>query len=300
MTAPTVELEKMELAQALLLLWRRRLWVALGLVVALGVGVISTRLLKQQVYSEASTQLIVESPRAPLGNAGAALTPFTSRASVFAELMATHPAVVEIAKAAGIPADQIVATGPASITGGAPVSSAAAPDGKQPDVPYKLILDQDPTLPTVDVYARAPTTPQAIDLANAAVKGFDNYLHTLEGQTPIASGQRVEIHQLGGSIGGVVDPGASKKIAAVLVLLVLIVWCALILLVERVRASTPPPSRAGGPDPVLGLGDDSLYDLHVGNGYSETAQPEDRDAALTELSDRIATLAERSPARDER
>ena len=113
----------MELAQAMQLLWRRKIWLAVGVVVALAVGAGSIQLLKNaQEYATAMTQMIVDSPRSPLGNTGASLDPFTARASVFADLMASHPALVAIGEAAGIPPDQIVASAPADTTGTTTVS----------------------------------------------------------------------------------------------------------------------------------------------------------------------------------
>jgi hypothetical protein len=182
---------------------------------------------------------------------------------------------------------------------------------------FKLFLDQDPTLPTVDIYAQAPTTRQAIALANAAVTGFGNYLHTVEDQTSIAANQRIEIRQLGQAVGGVVDPGSNKKLAAIVFVLVLLIWCGVILLIERSRwRRREPPAMPGVPL----FHDDELYSLPSHEWLSEPAldlgagpKNEDgrtgtpvthrltaeHDAALADFSDHIAALAEPSPAPDE-
>jgi hypothetical protein len=263
----------MELAQALLLLWRKKIWVALGLVVALGAGVASVELLKTEVYAVAETQMMVDSPRSPLGNAGASLDPFTARASVFADLMTSPPALLAIGQASGIPATQIDATGPAS-SGLTP--AASTPSTPAPAVPsgagskFKLFLDQNPTLPTVDIHAEAPTTRQANALANGAVTGFGNYLHTLQSQTSISTNQRVEIRQLGNAVGGLVDPGANKKVAGVIVVVVLLIWCAMILLIDRLRGAWPASTRtsaAAAAGPILD--EDDLSSSPTRNGSSE-------------------------------
>ena len=254
----------MELAQALHLLWRRKIWLALGLVVALGVGVASLKALKKENYATAATQMIVDSAKSPLGNMSASLTPFTARASVFADLMASHPALVAIGQAAHIPPDQIVAAGPANPSGttssGATTVSSVPHGTAQPATKYKLFLDQDPTLPTVNIYAEAATTDEAIALANGAVTGFTTYLNSLENQRAIKTDQRVEIRELGEAVGGMVDPQASKKIAAVVVLLVFLMWCGGILLVERKRATRAASGRVAAVAETLpGLDDDPLY-----------------------------------------
>jgi hypothetical protein len=309
----------MELAQALQLLWRRKIMVALGVVVAIGVGFAAVHLLKKEGYATASTQMIVDSPRSPLGNAGASLVPFTARASVFADLMASHPAVAAIAEAAHIQPTEIVATGPSNV-GGTTSVSPAPPNAPQPVAPkYKLFIDQDPTLPTVDIYAQAPTTEQAVALADAAVTGFAGYLRTLEDQTSINAGQRIQVRQLGTAVGGAVDPSASKKIAALIGLAVLLLWCANILLVERLRGNAPQhrgsaataadgdPFEDGltfelvgdewSPEATAGLQTDPLR-----NGAARRARVErrDLDEQMPEITDRVGALAQPSSAPDER
>jgi hypothetical protein len=307
----------MELAQALTLLWRRKIWVALGIVVALGAAVASVKMLKKQVYSTAATQMVVDSAKSPLGNSGASLVPFVARASVYADLMTSPSALAAIGQASGIPGTEIAATGPSNTAATGPAPPSAAPIV----TPYKLFLDQDPTLPTVDIYAQAPTTQQAIALANGAVTGFANYLASLESQTAISTNQRVEIRQLGKAVGGVVDPGSNKKIAAIIFVMVLLIWCAIILLVQRARRKASQPAQAPvTPMAVPLLDDEDLYslpardwplharsDLQIGSesgngrGGSPVDHPllDDRDAALAEFSDRIAALSEPSPAPDE-
>src|ERR1700722_12392351 len=186
----------MELAQALLLLWKRKMLVMLGVVVAVGVGFAGVHLLKKDGYATASTQMIVDSPQSPLGNAGASLDPFTARASVFADLMASHPAVVAIGEAAGVPANEIVAVGPSAV-GGTTTVPPPPPSGPQLVAKYKLFFGLDPTVPTVEIYSQAPTTEQAVALANGAVTGFAKYLSTLESQTSIKTAQRISVHELG-------------------------------------------------------------------------------------------------------
>ena len=314
----------MELAQVLTLLWRRKIWVALGVVVALAAGVASVQLLKQHVYAAAATQMIVDSPRSPLGNAGTSLEPFTARASVFADLMTSPPALQAISRASGIPADQIAATGPANVAQTSAGSGPATPARSvrsQAGAKFKLFLDQDPTLPTVDVYAQAPTTAQAIALADGAVAGFSNYLGALEDQKSISANQRVEIRKLGNAVGGMVDPGANNKFAAIIALGILLLWCAVILVVERVRGA----GRGQKPQPATtALGADLRIEPEVpagsrsgavGTHFLRSARADgkdgrlgtqvshrlavSRDAPLAESTDRVAALAEPSPAPDE-
>lgn len=165
----------MELALALLRLWERRIWVAIGAVLAVAAGVAGMSAFKSTAYSSASTQMVVDAPKSALGNLQTSLLPFTNRAVVFARLMVSPEALTYIGQDAGIPGNEIAAQGPAEI--GAPQAihnPSTVKNGKLvvPKSKFILRFDQNPQLPTVDIYSQAPTTRQAIALANGAVTGF--------------------------------------------------------------------------------------------------------------------------------
>ena len=229
----------MELARILLKLWALRVWIIVGIVLAGAVVAISLPRLGSNVYSSASTQMIVDAPRSALGDAREDLTPYTARAVVFARLMTDPQALQYIGQAAGIPGNLIAASGPTELTGPQATHAPTAAQGGQltaAPARYKLNFLQNPALPTVDVYAEAPTTKQAIALANGAVTGFSGYINNLENQSSVPAGQRITIRQAGSATGGVVDPGASKGLALMIFVVVLALWCGLVLLVTNVRA----------------------------------------------------------------
>ena len=76
----------MELALALNRLWHRRIWVALGVIVAAAVAIESSHALKKTSYGTASTQMVVDAPTSALGNLKTSLVPYTARAIVYARL----------------------------------------------------------------------------------------------------------------------------------------------------------------------------------------------------------------------
>ena len=94
----------MELALALMRLWERRIWLAIGVVIAVAAGFGGMVAFKSTVYSSASTQMVVDSPKSALGNMQTSLIPFTNRAVVFARLMVSPEALDYIGQQAGIPA----------------------------------------------------------------------------------------------------------------------------------------------------------------------------------------------------
>ena len=91
-------------------------------------------------------------------------------------MMTSDEALQYIGKAAGINGNLIEATGPVEIDGSPAATHAPSAIESGKALPaaksYKLSLVQNPSLPTVDVYASAPTTAQAVALANGAVTGF--------------------------------------------------------------------------------------------------------------------------------
>jgi hypothetical protein len=228
----------MKLAEILLRAWKLRVWVAIGGLVAVAAAVASLTLFKSTVYASASTQMLVDAPRSALADSRTDLTGFTVRAVVYARLMTTPEALDYIGHAAGIPGNLIAASGPTELDGPNAVHAPTAVRGGQvisPTASYKLNFLQNPELPTVDVYADAPTVKQAIALANGAVKGFGTYISGLEDQTGVPAAQRVEVRELGSATGGVVDPSSTKTIAVLVFVAVFAVWFMLVLSAQNVR-----------------------------------------------------------------
>lgn len=290
----------MELAQALIQLWERKIWLLVGLIVAGVAGFGVHKAAKSSVYAAATTQMVVDAPRSALGDIQSSLEPFTARAGVFALLMTSPQALGAIGHAAGIPGNEIAAQGPPQAN--LPqVSSSPTPV----DTPYKLQLNQDPTLPTVDIYAQAPTAKEAVDLANGAVTGFATYLKSLQVQGSVPTGQRVEIRQLGSAIGGVVNSSASTKMAGIVGFVVLLLWCGGILFFAKLRtawagrsngsaqAAAPAPIQRNPADP-WSRADSVDADLEAVFAYADPALTNGRSNPA-----HVAPLAESPSAHDE-
>ena len=240
----------MKLARILLRLWTLRIWVGIGVLLGGLAAVATVTTSHSTVYATASTQMLVDSPDSALANASVDLTGYLARASVFARLMTSTTALQYIGKAAGINGNLIEANGPIEINGSpsvahTPVHVVRGKDLSAPAL-YELSFVQNPSLPTVDVYAKAPTTAQAVALADGAVTGFANFVDTLNANT-VSQGQRVEVRRLGQATGGVVDASASKEIAFLVFVAVVAVWCCIVLFVSRLRANVRV-AKQGGPD----------------------------------------------------
>jgi hypothetical protein len=228
------------LARTLLKLWRLRLWLLVGVLLAgvAAVGTVATS--HSTVYASASTQLLVDSPDSALANASIDLTGYLNRADAFARMMTSDAALQYIGKAAGINGSEIDATGPIEINGlpavtHAPVAIVNGQDVAAPAI-YKLSFVQNPSLPTIDVYADAPTTKEAIALANGAVTGFASFISQLNANN-VPQSERIDIRQLGQATGGMVDASASKSMALLVFVAVFALWCGIVLFASRLRAN---------------------------------------------------------------
>jgi hypothetical protein len=99
--------------------------------------------------------------------------------------------------------------------------------------PYRLEFSNNTGQPTINIYAQAPKTAQAIALANAAVVGLQRYVVSLQRASGTPSATRVTIRQLGPAIGGVVNGGVSKALAVIAFVMVFLLWCVLVLVGSR-------------------------------------------------------------------
>jgi hypothetical protein len=259
------------LARILLKLWRLRLWVALGVVFAGLAAAASLSASHSTVYASASTQMLVDSPDSALANATVDLTGYLDRAAAFSRMMTSSGALQYIGEAAGINGNLIDATGPVEINGSPPATHAPVAIVNGKEVPasatYKLSFVQNPSLPTVDVYADAPTTAQAIALANGAVTGFASFVDQLPANN-VPKSQRVEIRQLGQATGGMVDASASKSTAVLVFVGVFALWCCIVLFASRLLANLRTAKR-GDVDSVFAFEGEPLH------GFTEPAVADD-------------------------
>jgi hypothetical protein len=236
----------MEFALVLRELWGRKRTLLCGLLLAIVAATLSVYRLdgfnlkpRGIEYSAASTQVLVDSTSSVLGNSSQIFDGPDARATVFANFM-TSPAVLDlIGQKAGIPGNQIYAAGPVNPNVARVVQEPTA--GKRnvqvtgETDPFRLNLNADPTLPIISIYSQAPTTAQAIALANGAVTGLQEYLTQVEDTDNIRESNRVVVHPLGAATGGVVDPGIRKSLAGMVFIAVSVLWCVLMLVGARFR-----------------------------------------------------------------
>jgi hypothetical protein len=241
----------MELAQVLHILWRRRPFVAVGVLGALIAGLaisyhISLSPLglqkKHLSIAQADTQVLVDTSYSTLAVVGSDTKPLADKASVYAEFMTTRPVRQAIAHAAGLREDQLVVTAPLNETI-VPKQAIEPTASKRTDQllsetdQYRLTLTTDPGTPTITLTAQAPTVPDAEHLADAAARGFRGFVVGLENRQRVPLHDRVVIRTLGHAVGGVLAKSVNVPLTILTFLGVLVAWSLLVLLGDNVVTS---------------------------------------------------------------
>ena len=226
----------MELALAIRRLLRHRLLLAIGVALAIGAALLALKP-KTLHHSTATTQVLVDAPSSALADIQQSVVPLQTLATTLANF-APSPAVLNlIGQYAGLQGNQLYAEGP--LVQNVP-RTIQEPTALQRNVqiagettPYRLEFNADPNLPEIGIYAQAPTTAQAVKLANAAVAGLTEYVNSLATTAKVRDSRRVVIRQLGQATGSVDSPSASKTLAVLAFIGVFVLWCVLILVGER-------------------------------------------------------------------
>ncbi len=232
----------MELARTLNILWRRRRLVGLAALVAAFAALLSVYDVgffppsltgRTNVFATASTQLLVDTPQSSFANTDNDLTPLETRASVFARALASPAAISLIAREAKLPAGSIEAQGPFDVN--LPTIQEEPTAGKRSTqligegALYRLRFENNPILPIVSVFAQAPTSDQAIALANAVPRALSAYVKAIQAHEHTPAEQRVVIRELGSATGGIVNSSANLQIAALVFIVVFGAFCMLVV-----------------------------------------------------------------------
>jgi hypothetical protein len=304
----------MELALILRELTTRRRIMALGVLVAVIAAVLSVYRLdglslkpRALQHSSASTRALVDTSSSALGNVEQSFEGLQSRAAVYANFMASPVFLEMIGKRVGIAGNRIYAAGPVNPLVPRIVQEPTAVERNVEITgetsPYRLNFSSEQNLPTVGIYAQAPTTKQAMQLANAAVVSLEQYVSSLESEDHVAQGSRVVVRQLGEASGGVSDSGISKKLAATVFILVFLIWCVLMLVATRFleawRASAAPSVSAELVEPEAEAQDipfetqDVPFTIRTPGDIRSPAEKADRKAqkGKAERSERVLDTA---------
>jgi hypothetical protein len=257
-------------------LWRHKVLLVLSVVAAIAIPLVvvfnvspSGISKRNHVDAQGSIEILVDSARSPIADARRDLSGLTTRAGVFARLIAGGNVVSQIAKDSGIPVEQIDVAGPTPFPGEAP-----GVDQEPLQIhPYGIAITQPEELPIVKVVTRAPTIDEARALAAAAPRAVREVVESVQTQQDTPADKRIEFRVLGPARAAITDEALGKKAALALFFVILAMCFSLILGVPRLVAawraadpddapSGPETEREGAPEVLhlAGRGDDAESD----------------------------------------
>lgn len=225
-------------------LWRRRIIVAIALIVSVLLGLMVAFKIspglppkltpRAHQIGVASTRVLINTPSsivADLNPAGGAS--LSTHAQLLGNVLSSDPVHNAIAKSAGLaPSDltiQPLAVGgtvqtPLAVTAPAPVGASS------------VSVNADPLLPLITISTTAPTPKQAAELANGSVTVLQSYIQTTAAQEGIPTSRRPVITSLGSAVGLPSTNGPSKMYSAVAIILLFGLSCYVILVVTGGKA----------------------------------------------------------------
>jgi hypothetical protein len=229
----------MELAETLKIIWSRKLASAIILLLAAGAAVGAGTLARSTPTGAATAQIQIDSPESALADLVQSTAPLTTRASLFAQVMASQAVLEDIARRAGAPVGQITAQGPYSGAGQAlDVVTPAEARGSQllgERALYRLTFLAQANEPVVTVSVQGPSVATAQRVAGAVFPGVTDYVTSLQRQAATKPVDRVTIRQLGPPQAGVVNSRSRLTLMALAALGVLMLGTLSLLAVEGLR-----------------------------------------------------------------
>jgi hypothetical protein len=231
----------MESVGIIRVLWRRRLWVALGAVLSLALALSSLyqvslglppSLQSQTTHSGFAWQrLLVDTPNSVLADAKArGAQGIASKAVLLGDLAEGDSARRQMAADVGVGVGEVGVIGPGSLTAAmvTPLATKAT-EVTRPHRPYLVSINEAPDLPILSVSATAPGPTAAAGLVRAAAGAIGSL-----SRQALGTGGEARIEPLGkvqasARVGG---PRKAKALAMTAVLLLL--WCIGVVLFDGV------------------------------------------------------------------
>ena len=190
----------------------------------------------------ATTHVVVDTPDSimvDLRQNTYSLQDMTSRAVVLGNVVTSSWMEAKIAEQANVPLQLLRIQAPLTPT--QPTTPADAQTQRQvSDIlksndQYRIVINANPTVPMLDVYAQAPTSASAAALANATVDQLKAYQQQLASSEATPAKDRISLEQLGRATGAVVNPGVKYQVAMLIFVLIFLGSWASLTYLARVR-----------------------------------------------------------------
>lgn len=288
----------MDAVTVLRLLWRQRLLLAVGIGLAVFVGIVMaynvTGGLPPKFESRkynvgiASAEMLVDSPKSQVADLGGgqALTDvggLASRARLLANLMAISPLKERIARRAGVNPRRLIATAPSVDLPKAKNALDASADGQKATT---LTVDFNEVLPIITANAQAPSPEMAARISTAAVEELKAYLKTVAATDKVPGARQLVISPLGPARFATVARGPRRLFAILAGVFIFGLWCAGLVFgtrlsrswreaaAEEQRDATTPAQPAWGNAPHGRRGGADLAELPPATSQRASSPPE--------------------------
>ena len=201
----------------------------MGVVVAVAAAVMMSRGASQTI-GLASSVVQVTTPQSSSVEASSNSDQLPNHAPLLADLLATQSSREQIARAAGVPADQlsVVDQRLAAPVVATPLPTAASQDATGMGASYTLVLDPYTSLPIVKIGAIAPNEPAASRLVGAATEVLKAI--AAQGRSRASPGLQVSVISTP-KLRQIVHRPRKMRAAAV-AFVVLILWCTAVILIS--------------------------------------------------------------------
>jgi hypothetical protein len=229
----------MEFVALLRILWRRRVYVAAGLVLALAIAFAASRGQSTQL-GIASTRVVIDTVDSQLVDAEpVGADTLAWRAALLGDLMGSDAGRPRIASAMGIPERDLAVVGPHlnEPPRNTPLARRASEAAAITTEPYVVAIQADDPLPIIDIDATAPSRRDAARLATAAK---DAIREMAAAHPDTADLLAFVVDDAGAMKTKAITNGPRRGLAAALALLFLAVWCTGVIVVSHVAGRRPP------------------------------------------------------------
>jgi hypothetical protein len=236
-----------DLADLLERLWRRRRAVAAGVALAVFAALIAIFRIEPGVpprvearpleTGAGTTQLVLDTRRAPILKAGMPLEGLTNRAAVLTSFVQSPPVVRRISKNLGIPLEDLGTRGapPVGLSRGREIEAdERATELTSEEAPYRVYAASDREAPVITLYTRAPDPRRAAELARAATTALAAYVEDAESRSGVPVMDRVQVRPLGSPQAEWVNRGARYMLAALAFIAAAAAWALVMTAAGRV------------------------------------------------------------------
>ena len=239
----------MELLRVFATLWQRRLLVLLGVALALAVVAKAPGSGAGATAGTALARVLVDTPDSMLVDVGPRGTNVSGmRTALLADKMMAGEVKAKIARAAGVPDDELLMRGASSdpplVPGPLAQSASIATAGVT--APYAISVRPEAQVPIIEISVYAPDAASAARVASAATDTLESLNTAPEGDT---SGAVVE--SLGPPLSQEIVAAESRKMAVIAAVILFAFWCGAIVLAsgmarwwraQAVRDALAPPA----------------------------------------------------------